>query len=212
MSEEKEIATFWDGTHPLSLEFNRLYTLHVPSAGCCETINGELIRAANRLYHEYYNNGNCNAVKWEREQCDTCDGSGVIDEQCDECLGSGQDDDGDECMNCGGSGEYGDSCYNCDGEGTILLELVMDEFYEGFLDFIKKHIPKLTDKVNAVRDLILDKELHSNYKYDNEEQGIYNEFFEGILSQVLEREKGGVDEENPEWAIEQSQLIEDSKN
>lgn len=50
-------ANFWNNKHPLTPTYDRLYAKLVPEEGKCETLEGELIRAASRIHHDYYNNG-----------------------------------------------------------------------------------------------------------------------------------------------------------
>jgi hypothetical protein len=38
-------------------EYNELFERLVPTSGPCETLEGELLRASSRIYHDYYNNG-----------------------------------------------------------------------------------------------------------------------------------------------------------
>ena len=54
--------TYWNNQGAYKEEMSRLTDEMMPSEGSAETLNGELIRAANRLYYDYCNNGNGNAV------------------------------------------------------------------------------------------------------------------------------------------------------
>lgn len=52
---------FWDHTHSLAAEYDRLSDTLVPGSGKCDTMQGELIRAASRIGYDWYNNGwGCN--------------------------------------------------------------------------------------------------------------------------------------------------------
>lgn len=52
---------FWDNTHPLSKDNERLYEELVPGSGNCDTLQGELLRAASKIGYDWYNNGwGCN--------------------------------------------------------------------------------------------------------------------------------------------------------
>lgn len=53
--------SYWNNEGAYEKETNELYEELVPLKGEAETVNGELIRIAHRLYHEYCNNGNGNA-------------------------------------------------------------------------------------------------------------------------------------------------------
>jgi hypothetical protein len=50
-------TSLYSGKSPLSAEYNRLFALLVPSEGRCATLEGEMLRASSRIYHDYYNNG-----------------------------------------------------------------------------------------------------------------------------------------------------------
>lgn len=51
---------YWNNNGAYQQEMERLYSKFVPMCGCSENLIGEVIRAANRLYYEFCDNGNCN--------------------------------------------------------------------------------------------------------------------------------------------------------
>lgn len=52
---------FWDRTHPLSADNERLFEQLVPACGHCDTLQGECLRAAAKIGYDWYNNGwGCN--------------------------------------------------------------------------------------------------------------------------------------------------------
>lgn len=51
------MSTYWDGTGKYQEQMEELTSKLMPAAGKCDTVAGELLRAANRLYYESYNNG-----------------------------------------------------------------------------------------------------------------------------------------------------------
>lgn len=54
-------SNFWDGTHPLAADNDRLYDALVPDMGKADTLQGELLRASNKIGYDWYNNGwGCN--------------------------------------------------------------------------------------------------------------------------------------------------------
>ena len=55
-------ASYWNNKGKYQKEGDELYEKLVPSEGAAETVHGELIRGINRLFHEYCNNGNGNAI------------------------------------------------------------------------------------------------------------------------------------------------------
>ena len=56
-------ASYWNNNGAYQKEGDELYEKLVPSEGAAETVHGELIRGINRLFHEYCNNGNGNAIE-----------------------------------------------------------------------------------------------------------------------------------------------------
>ena len=54
---ESSVASFIDDKHPLDPAYKDLWDRLVPSTGKCDTIEGELLRAASRIYHDYTCNG-----------------------------------------------------------------------------------------------------------------------------------------------------------
>lgn len=52
---------FWDNTHPLAADYQRLNDELVPAMGNCATMQGEMIRATSKIGYDWYNNGwGCN--------------------------------------------------------------------------------------------------------------------------------------------------------
>jgi len=60
---KKETLNYWNGNGKFQKEFDKLYKELVPSSGRAKTLRGEVLRAANKLYYERFNNGNGNAVE-----------------------------------------------------------------------------------------------------------------------------------------------------
>lgn len=52
--------------------YNKLHKELVPFKNSADTVQGELIRAIGKLYYEYCNNGNCNAVSEIRSRYSNC--------------------------------------------------------------------------------------------------------------------------------------------
>jgi hypothetical protein len=48
--------TYWDGKGKHQAQYNRLVKL-MPAMGKCDTVAGEIVRAASRIGHDLYNNG-----------------------------------------------------------------------------------------------------------------------------------------------------------
>ena len=58
-----ETLNYWNGKGKFQKEFDKLYKELVPSTGRAKSLRGEVLRAANELYYERFNNGNINAVE-----------------------------------------------------------------------------------------------------------------------------------------------------
>lgn len=90
-------GSYWNHNGAYQTEGDRLYEEMVPSTGAAATLNGELIRGINRLFHEYCNNGNCNAAVphfagdrdwWDvDENEDDCDPDEIVDVTLDSYYG-----------------------------------------------------------------------------------------------------------------------------
>lgn len=48
---------YWNDSGKYQKEFEMLFALHVPMSGNSNTLAGELVRAANKLTYDFYNNG-----------------------------------------------------------------------------------------------------------------------------------------------------------
>ena len=55
-AKEKAMNSYWDNNGTYQSDFDRLCEL-MPLSGNCDTKAGEMIRAANRLAYDFYNNG-----------------------------------------------------------------------------------------------------------------------------------------------------------
>lgn len=89
---------YWNNEGVYDKEFTQMTEALMKATGRGDNLRAEVVRAANRLYYEYCNNGNCNAVHVEygdevEVTCSCCSGYGYLgddeDDICDECGGSG---------------------------------------------------------------------------------------------------------------------------
>lgn len=55
--------SYWNENGKFQKELDKLYKELVPSTGRAKFLRGEVLRAANELYYERFNNGNINAVE-----------------------------------------------------------------------------------------------------------------------------------------------------
>ena len=155
---------YWNGIGKHQEEYDNLYAELVGNSGSSETLNGELIRAASRLYHENFNNGNCNAKSDNYDDCSHCSGSGEVEKN-----------DYDE--------EYDDSeyeeCPECWGEGKIEDDAEVSEFYAKFLDIIEENVPEARRTVDAVRNIIMT---------GNGNESAYDTLIDQVVEHVLNNE------------------------
>lgn len=49
--------TYWNGNGKFQTQYNECLDKFVPVSGNCDTLAGELVRAASRLGYDFYNNG-----------------------------------------------------------------------------------------------------------------------------------------------------------
>jgi hypothetical protein len=163
--------SYWNSNGAYQEEYDRLWNELVPASGPCPTINGELVRAAGRLFYEFCNNGNCNAIETEIERCSNCGGDGQVYD--------GYDDDEEE--------DIYDDCSWCDGSGEEEGDKVITEYYEKFLDLIEENVPG--KEIQALRDFMLDSSNgYSRYTFSESEMKVYNDVMDAVLHHVLSTE------------------------
>ncbi len=113
---------YWNNEGAYEKEFSELTNEFMPAEGRAKNLVGEVVRAANRLYYEYCNNGNCNAREIEEQDPEEI--------ECPICGGLGYIDDDEEC-----------TCEECGGSGVIYdepeMEVKLDKFYGAFIDLIR---------------------------------------------------------------------------
>ena len=114
--------TYWNGKGKNKDKFDEMWKLvpncgevHIPENTLHEEAI-ECVRAINKVAHEYYNNGGCNAVEYSTESCNHCDGEGETENPV------GEDEEP----------EY-ETCYSCDGSGEEQGDAEIDRFYEDLL-------------------------------------------------------------------------------
>lgn len=116
---------YWNNEGVYDKEFTQMTEELMKPKGRGDNLRAEVVRAANRLYYEYCNNGNCNAVHVEygdevEVTCSCCGGSGYL----------GDDED--------------DTCDECDGSGVVYEEgeneYSVDEYWDNFIRLIQETI------------------------------------------------------------------------
>jgi len=181
--------TYWDENGAYQKELDKLYNKLVPMSGDAETVHGELVRVVNRLYYEYCNNGNCNAVEVDyvdqEYTCYNCDGTGnrdYHDHETDEWESV-------ECDDC-----YGDGYQYEEEEG----DRYMSSYYDRMLDFIRDHVSNSYPVVDALERFILNGPGYSNYQFNAAEYEYYNDVVDTVMHYVLNSENVPNPEYKPE--------------
>ena len=121
---------YWNNNGAQQQEMDRLTEKFMPAKGCAENFTGEVVRAINRLYYEFCNNGNFNALNCETTpgewvEYSRCGGIGYTEEEYDDgevCA--------EECPDCGGEGGY----YEEDEE-----EYSLNGFFGNFIKLIRQY-------------------------------------------------------------------------
>lgn len=171
--------SYWDESGAYQKEYKELYDKLVHPSGSSKTLHGELIRAISRLFWDYCNNGNCNAVEAKY---------GETEYTCYDCGGSGEievDTEGnvEACESCGGSGVYTEE---------EIEEVEITPFYGKFLDLIQVSLKKEFDAndvyeiVSTVEEIIKTsvEDNGSNY-FNNENMAAYNKLSDYVIWFVL---------------------------
>ena len=175
--EKKETPlgkSYWGQNGVYQTYYDSLYDQLVPAKGYAPTIHGEMIRSVSRLFYDFCNNGNCNAVDTKTEECYQCGGCGyeehydVIDEDGEE-----------ECRT--------EDCHWCDGSGEDEGESFVTEYYQEMLDFLNEF---LNDNkcVGSLEDFMIKGAGYSRYKFDDAEMDVYNKVVDAVMYQVLTTE------------------------
>jgi hypothetical protein len=179
---------YWNNNGAQQQEMDRLTKKFMPTSGCAENFTGEVVRAINRLYYEFCNNGNCNAL-----DCETTPGEWV---ECSRCGGDGyireEYDDGEvceeECPDCGGEGGY----YEEDEE-----EYSLNKFFGNFIELIRQYFEKKNCKegIEAIDDV--QRVIENNCNTEECNISKYDKVVDYVIWLVLN------DEDNkdpiPEW-------------
>lgn len=169
--ETKLGNSYWDGNGAYQSQMDSFIDKFIPESGRAATLTGEIVRAANRLYYEYLNNGNINAIDVQTQS--------------------------EECPYCGGSGidSYGEECLNCEGEGVIenYSNPEINRYYENFITLIETTLRNDSNEIlticDKVREIILtayDEEL-SNY-FSPENRNVYDRLMDMVAEWTIKNE------------------------
>lgn len=178
---------YWNKNGAYQKELDELYAL-VPDSGCADSLAGELVRAVNRLYYDFCNNGNCNA-------CEVRDGE-EVEVECPYCGGCGYlDDEDDVCDECGGSGVIYE-------EGEQEVEIAT--FYDNMIELIQTTLSEAGNKeivsvCENIRTIILNMPYCGNARYTSDDNmHVYDLLADHVAEYVLQHEDSKT-QEVPSW-------------
>lgn len=179
---------YWNNEGAQQKEMDRLTEKFMPAKGCAENFTGEVVRAINRLYYEFCNNGNCNAL-----DCETTPGEWV---ECSRCGGVGytkeEYDDGEVCA---------EECPDCDGEGGYYeedeCEYSLNEFFGNFIKLIRQYFEQKNCKegIEVIDDV--QRVIENNGDTTEYNMSKYDRVVDYIVWLVLNDEDN--QEPIPEW-------------
>lgn len=125
-----EVKSYWNGNAKYSKQYEKLWDELVPGSGEAETVKGELVRIVGRITHEYYNNGNFNAI--ETQEYEDGFGSSSVTPYYKEMFDFIEDHteiEPDEFIH-----EW--YCHDLYGNHKALFSKEMEEAYTDFLDSV----------------------------------------------------------------------------
>jgi hypothetical protein len=184
--------SYWDDNGAYQNEYDKLNKELVPASGEADTVHGEMIRAIGRLFYDFCNNGNCNVLDVEREDCDECGGSGYEDEEydhcCYDCDGDGEINE-DECDSCSGDGYVTEAetkdCGWCGGDCQVDGDIIITDYYGDMIGFLHAHL-KNDVPVDSLEHFLKRTDIgYSSYTFVDDEMKVYNDLCDEVIHQVL---------------------------
>lgn len=168
--ETKLGNSYWDGNGAYQSQMDSFIEKFIPARGRAETLVGEIVRAANRLYYEYLNNGNINAIDTQMHT--------------------------DECPDCGGSGidDYGEECGTCEGEGIIEIyhDPEINDYYENFIALIETTLSEDNREIltvcEQVREIILAANEESGDYFFPTNRNVYDRLIDLVAEWTIKNE------------------------
>jgi hypothetical protein len=149
---------YWNDNGVYQDLYDSMWKSLVPASDSASTMHGELIRCISRLYYDFCNNGNGNAIDVEEDDCSHCNGSGF-------------EYDSDE------------TCEWCDGTCKEDGELFITEYYDDMLSFLEMNMTE-NQSAKDLRKWMLS-EFTLRYSFIDEQMNVYDKVVDAIMYQCL---------------------------
>mgnify|MGYP000556944428 CR=1 FL=1 len=160
--------SYWGHDGAYQNLYDSLWEQLVPASGYAPTIHGEMMRSISRLFYDYCNNGNGNALDRRMETCHSCGGWGYEEKY--------NDDEEQETEDC---------CY-CDGRGEVEDEVFITEYYQEMVDFLYEAMYE-KEPIRNLQKYLTDSSVHK-CTFDEKEMDIYNQVVDAVMYQILNTE------------------------
>jgi len=157
--------SYWANNGAYQDKYDSLWQSLVPASGYAPTIHGEMLRSISRLFYDFCNNGNCNALDFRMETCHNCGGWGYEERYNDEEEQETED------------------CHYCDGNGECEGEVYLTEYYEEMVDFLYECMYR-KEPIRNLQKFLLDN-YQSRYSFSDEQMDIYNKVVDAVMYQIL---------------------------
>jgi hypothetical protein len=148
--------------------YDSLWEQLVPASGYAPTIHGEMMRSISRLFYDYCNNGNGNALDRRMETCHHCGGWGYEEKY--------NDDEEQET----------EDCSYCDGRGEVEDEVFITEYYQEMVDFLYEAMYE-KEPIRNLQKYLTDSSVHK-CTFNEKEMDIYNQVVDAVMYQILNTE------------------------
>jgi hypothetical protein len=162
--------SYWGENGAYQSSYDSFWDKLVPSSGYAPTIHGEMIRSASRLFYEYCNNGNGNALDRRMETCHNCEGCGY-----EEFYDGDEEDGEEECRT--------EDCSSCDGRGECEEEVFITEYYQEMVDFLLEFMVE-KEPIRKLEKYLNDSSVH-RCTFNDKEMDVYNKVVDAVMYQVL---------------------------
>ena len=153
--------SYWGQDGAYQNLYDSLWEQLVPASGYATTIHGEMMRSISRLFYDYCNNGNGNALDRRMETCHSCGGWGYEEKY--------NDDEEQETEDC---------CY-CDGRGEVEDEVFITEYYQEMVDFLYEAMYE-KEPIRNLQKYLTDSSVHK-CTFDEKEMDIYNQVVDAVM-------------------------------